>query len=195
MHLGSPGRILVTSASMHTLQIVPAGPPPDPLIFAAYELGAAVLVLVASALFAHNRASKPACTAPSRAVRAAASAMAFTIAVVACAAARSVAADGWVTLRPLEIVFGGAFFLGVAALLFALIDRLIISLEPRRERGWLIASSAASGALALALLRLTYVPEVAWPATYAGLALSGVTGGIVWWSLLPAKSSAIAVFE
>lgn len=166
---------------------IPGESLPDPRIAAGAELGAAALALVAAAAFARYRARRCAGTAPGRLVRIVLAAAAFTFAFLARDAAWWIVAHGWRTWvwTHEELAAQAALFAFVAALLVALADWVLARLDARRNRGWLIAAPPLFAILVLAPLRLIWLPDEIWLASFAACALCGAAAGLVWWSLLP----------
>jgi len=160
---------------------------PDPRIAAAAELGAAALALIAAAVFARYRARRRAGTSPRRLLRIALAAAAFTLAFLARDTAYWTLGRGWRTwLWVREDLVGPAAAIGIgAALLFAFADWVLARLDARRNRGWLVAAPLIFAILVLAPLRLTWLPDEIWLASFAACGLCGAAAGLVWWSLLP----------
>ncbi|HEV2818433.1 MAG TPA: hypothetical protein VGW40_14570 [Allosphingosinicella sp.] len=173
---------------------IPGEGRPDPRAAAAAELGAAALALVAAAAFAWYRARRRPGAAPRRLVRVVLAAAAFTLAFLARDAAWWIVSHDrrtWLWVR--EDLAGPAAAFGFgAALLFAFADWVLARLDARRNRGWLIAAPPLFAILVLAPLRLTWLPDEIWLASYAACGLCGAAAGLVWWALLPPGETQVA---
>lgn len=167
---------------------------PDPRIAAAAELGAAALVLAMAAAFAWYRARRRAGAKPRPLLRVLLAAGAFTLGFVVRDGAWLIVSHSWRTWvwARGDLVARAALFWVAAALLFAFADWVLASLDARRDRVWLVAAPPLFAILVLAPLRLTWMPEDGWLATMIAFAINGATGGLVWWSLLPAARAEAA---